>query len=194
MLGSPPRTSRSLFGAVTAVAAGFYVAVQVTMPVLNPSLDVMAAHPEDYANGPFGFVVNLSYAALAVALGVLAVILFPGVRPSALAPALLLPPAALCLALAVAPPSVARSGEAVSYAVLGLAVGPLAISLAMPRRVRAPWRADLWLAAAVLVAFAGLVAAPGSMGGLVNRVFDVLAGAYVALAGLVATRGRSSDG
>lgn len=173
-----------LAGATAAAAAGIYVAILVVDPLLNPRLDVLRVHPEDYAQGRYGLLVNAAYLALAIALVLVTLLLLAGWRWRGAAGALLLPPAVLCAALAVDPPNVARSGDWISLAVLGLALGPLAVSATLGGLFGARKRTALVLAALVLGAFVALMAAPEGVSGVVNRVFDVLAGAWVALAGL----------
>lgn len=169
---------------VAAGSATLYVASLLALPLLEPGFNVLTAHPEDYATGTYGGVVNLSYASLAVALISLVVLLMPVRRWAIAVPTLLVPPALLCAALAADPVAVARGGAVVSIPVLGLATAPLFSSLVLRARFR-PW--DRWVAgfgAAALVAFVGLVLAPDPITGAVNRAFDVLAGVWVAVAAL----------
>lgn len=171
-------------GRVAAALAGLYAAILIVDPMLNSRMDALSTHPEDYARASLGLLVNVSYLAFGIALSALAVALLSHRRLRAAPAVLLLPPSLLCVVLAAAPPEVARSGAWVSFAILGLAVAPLAVSLAN-RAVFGGWRPAL-LAVAVLVAaaFVALVAAPESVSGLVNRTFDVLAASWVAGAGL----------
>lgn len=168
--------------------AAVYVLVLVVLPFLEPQLDVRSAHPEDYATGGYGILVNLSYAALSLALFAIALALWPGRSWRALGPLLFVPPAILCAALAVSPIAVARSGTVVFVGILGLAVGPLVSSIALRDRFGRARGFVVWLGAAVLIGFIGLAAAPDSVGGAVNRVFDVLAGLWVAAAGFIPRR------
>lgn len=165
--------------------AAVYVLVLVVLPFLEPQLDVRTAHPEDYANGAYGILVNLSYGALSLALFAIAATLWPGRSWRAVGPLLFVPPAILCAELAVAPIAVARSGTVVFVGVLGLAVGPLFNSIALRDRFGRAHGLVIVLGAAVLAGFIGLASAPGSVGGAVNRVFDVLAGLWVVTAALI---------
>lgn len=162
-----------------------YVLVLVVLPFVEPQLDVRSAHPEDYANGAYGIVVNLSYGALSLALIAIVPVLWPGRSWSAVGPLLFVPPAILCAALAVAPIAVARSGTVVFVGVLGLAFGPLVNSIALRDRFGRARGLVVGLGVAVLAGFIGLAAAPDSIGGAVNRGFDVLAGLWVAAAAYV---------
>ena len=155
------------------LGGGFYVLALLAVPLLDSGREVLRAHPEDCARGPAGLLVNLGYAAFALALAATVMRFARGRRWPALAPALLLPPALLCLALAFDPVGLARAGTVVTLAILGLVAGPLATSLV----VRGRWLVAL--GAAVLAAFTLLVAAPEAVGGAVNRLFDVLAGLWV---------------
>jgi hypothetical protein len=176
---------------VAAGGAGLYVAALLALPVLEPGFNVLTAHPEDYATGSYGAVVNLSYVSFAVALISLVLSVMPVRRREIAVPILLVPPALLCAALAVDPVAVARGGTVVLIPILGLASAPLISSLVLRARFR-PW--DRWVVgfgAAVLVAFVGLVLAPDATTGAVNRAFDALAGLWVAVAAL-ALRGPQS--
>lgn len=186
--------ARRLLSITSGIAAIFYTATLVIVPLLNRDLNVMATHPEDYASGAFGVLVNASYAAFAVALATLAAALYPGRRMAALWPALLIVPALLCGALAFSPAAVARSGAWVSLAVAVLAVAPIAISLAMTRRLGARRRWAIALAAGVAVAFLCLAASPTAVSGLVNSVFDVMAGSWVAFVALASRPDRGAIG
>jgi hypothetical protein len=170
---------------VAISGAAVYVLVLVVLPFLEPHLDVRSAHPEDYANGAYGILVNLSYGALSLALLALVLALWPGRSWRAVGPLLFVPPAILCAALAVAPIAVAHSGTVVFVGILGLAVGPLVNSLVLRERFGRARGPLVGLGAAVLVGFIGLAAAPDSIGGAVNRGFDVLAGLWVGAGGYV---------
>lgn len=189
-----PGTTRWQGNASRVVAAGcaiVYVAALLVLPLLEPGFNALTAHPEDYATGSYGAVVNLSYASFAVALISLVASFMPFRRWAIAVPILLVPPALLCAALAVNPVAVARGGAVVLVPVLGLASAPLFSSLVLRARFR-PW--NRWVAgfgAAALVAFVGLVLAPEPVAGAVNRAFDVLAGVWVAVAAL-ALRARHS--
>lgn len=165
--------------------ATVYVLVLLVLPLLEPQLDVRSAHPEDYATGGYGLLVNVSYGALSLALFAIVPALWPGRSWRAVGPLLFVPPAILCAALAVAPIAVARSGTVVFAGILGLGVGPLVNSLALRDGFGRARGLILGLGAAVLVGFIGLAAAPDSVGGAVNRGFDVLAGLWVAAAGFL---------
>jgi hypothetical protein len=172
---------------VAAAAAAVYIVLLITIPLVEPGFDMLRAHPEDYAAGQYGVLVNVSYAAMAVALAALTAGLLPGGRWSRLALVLLAPPIALCVALAIDPMAVARQTVTL-YTVLGLAVGPLVVSLAFHERFRARGRWVVMLAVVVLVAFMGLAAAPAEVSGTVNRAFDVAAGLWVVVAALSGLR------
>ena len=167
---------------VATGGAAIYVLVLLVLPLLEPQLDVRSAHPEDYATGGFGILVNLSYGALSLALFAIALVLWPCRSWKAVAPLLFVPPAILCAALAVAPIAVARSGTVVFVGILGLAVGPLVNSIALRDSFGRARGLVVGLGVAVLVGFIGLAAAPDSVSGAVNRGIDVLAGVWVATA------------
>jgi hypothetical protein len=170
--------------AFAAGGAGLYVAALLALPLLEPGFNVLTAHPEDYATGSYGAAVNLSYAAFAVALIALVVAVMPVRRWALAVPILLVPPVLLCAALALDPVGVARGGDVVLIPILGLASAPLISSLLLRARFR-PWhRWVIGSGAVVLVAFVGLVLAPITVAGAVNRAFDVLAGLWVAVAAM----------
>jgi hypothetical protein len=173
---------RPALAVLAMVGAGLYVVVIVVMPLLDPNLDIKSAHPEDYAAGRLGMAVNLSYAALAVGLAALAGALLDVEWKAIVADLLLLLAAILCAALAIEPVGVARMGV-VLIPVVALAAAPLTTALLLGR-LFGRWKTGLTLLAAlVAVAFIALVVSPSSLGGIVNRVFDALAGAWVAAAG-----------
>jgi hypothetical protein len=64
--------------AAAVVGAAAYVLVLLALPFLQPGRDVMTAHPEDYAAGAYGSLVNLSYGAFSLALVAIALTLWPG--------------------------------------------------------------------------------------------------------------------
>lgn len=191
-----PGTTNWQENAAPVIAAGgatLYVAALLALPLLEPGFDVLATHPEDYATGSYGALVNLSYLSFAVALISLVVSLVPFRRWAIAVPALLVPPALLCAALAVDPVAVARAGAAVLIPILGLASAPFISALVLRDRFR-PW--DRWVVGfgvAVLVAFFGLALAPEAIGGAVNRAFDALAGFWVALAAVALVRPREGS-
>ena len=172
---------------IAAIAAVAYLLL-LTLPLLDTRFDVLTAHPEDYATVAYGVAVNASYLALAVALVAIVVPLAPFRRWSLVVPALLVPAALLCVALAFDPIAVARSSQWVLIPIVCLALAPAAAALSLRGRFGGWAPAVAGLGVAVLVAFAALALAPDSVGGLVNRVFDVLAGLWVALAAVAAGR------
>ena len=181
------RRVRDVVPSVAAVAAVAYLLL-LTVPLLDSRFDVFTAHPEDYATGASGAAVNASYLALAVALVALVVSLLPFRGWSIVVPVLLAPAALLCVALGADPIGVARSGQWVLIPIVGLALAPAPAALTLRDRFGLWTPALSGLGVAVLVAFAALAVAPDSAGGLVNRVFDFLAGMWVALAGVAAGR------
>lgn len=169
---------------VATAGAAMYVIALLALPILEPDLDVVSTHPEDYASGKYGILVNLSYGALGVALAAIVLALWPGASWKATTLALLVPPALLCAALTLAPVAVARSGTAVFIGVLGLATGPLVSSVVLRLRFGKSSPLVVALGAAVLVAFVLLAVTPEAIGGAVNRGFDALAGLWVVTAAL----------
>jgi hypothetical protein len=169
---------------VATGGAAAYVLVLLVLPFLEPQLDVVSTHPEDYAAGRYGILVNFSYGAFGLALAAIALALWPGRSWRAAGLMLLAPPAVLCAALTIAPVAVAGSGMVVFIAILGLALGPVVISIVLRDRFGSAYGLLVALGVAVLVAFVGLAAAPEAIGGAVNRGFDVLAGLWVAAAAL----------
>ena len=164
---------------LAAVAGALYVVLLIVIPLVEPQFDAWRSHPEDYAAGGYGALVNVSYAAMATALVSFSSGLAGKLGWKALALALLIPPALLCVALTVDPIGVASQATVVSLAILGLAAGPIAVSIAYRRSFGAARAAVVGLGALVAMAFVALAAAPESIGGAVNRVFDVLAGAWI---------------
>ena len=173
---------------LAALAGGLYVVLLIVIPLVEPQFDVWRSHPEDYAAGPYGALVNVSYAAMAAALVSFSSGLVGKVGWKALALALLVPPALLCVALTVDPIGVARQATVASLAILGLAVGPIAVSIVYRRRFGPGRVALIALGALVAGAFIALAVAPESVGGAVNRVFDVLAGAWIVAAAIATLR------
>ena len=174
-----------VWSTIAAIGAATYVVILAALPFLQPGFDVLRAHPEDYANGPVGLAVNASYVALAVALISFATSILP-VRGWAIAvPVLFLPAAALCVALAVDPISVAAGNPLWLLPIFGLAVAPMIGSLT-PHTVRR-WRpALIGIAAVVLLTFGGVLTVPDSIAGIVNRAFDVSVGLWILAAALAA--------
>ena len=175
---------------LAALAGALYVVLLIAIPLVEPEFDAWRSHPEDYAAGDYGALVNVSYAAMAVALVSLSSAFIIKSGWKALALALLAPPALLCVALAADPIGVARQATTASLAILGLAVGPIAVSIVFRRRFGPARVAVIGLGVLVAGAFIALSVAPESAGGAVNRVFDVLAGAWILVAA-VASRLRT---
>jgi hypothetical protein len=170
--------------AVAVAGAGAYVLLLLVLPFLQPGRNIMTAHPEDYAAGAYGNLVNLSYGAFGLALAAIALTLWPGRSWRAVGPLLLVPAAVLCAALALAPVTVARSGIVVLVGVLGLSSGPLISSIVLRHRFGGAYRLVACLGAAVLVGFVAVATSPDAVGGAVNRGFDALAGLWVFAAAL----------
>ena len=179
---------RQVLPVVAASGAGVFVIVLLALPLLDSGLNLLTAHPEDYARGAYGIAVNASYMALAVALAGLVLSLLP-VRGWAIAvPVLLVPAAVLCVALAVNPIAVAGGNALLLVPIFGLALGPLVGALSLRERFH-PWNgAIVGIGLAVAIAFAGLLVAPDSVGGAVNRAFDLLVGLWVVVAALAVRR------
>lgn len=175
-----------LWSAIAAVGAATYVAVLLVLPFLEPDFDVLRAHPEDYASGAIGLAVNVSYAALAVALVAFVMSVLPVKRWTIAVAALFLPPAVLCAALAVDPIGVAGGNPVWLLPVFCLALAPLIATLLLHDSLRRRRGALLAIAAAGLLTFAGVLTMPDAIGGIVNRAFDVSVGLWV----LVASRAR----
>lgn len=179
---------RQALPVVAVSGAGVYVTVLVALPLLDSGFDVLTTHPEDYARGTFGIAVNASYLALAIALVCLVLALLPVRRWAIAVPILLVPAAVLCGALAVNPIAVAGGSAWLLVPVFGLALGPLVGSLSLRERFH-PWEgAIVGVGLAVVIAFAGVLVAPDSVGGAVNRAFDVLVGLWIIVAALAVHR------
>ena len=173
---------------LAALGGALYVVLLIVIPLVEPQFDAWRSHPEDYAAGDYGALVNVSYAAMATALVSFSSALVGKLGWRALALALLMPPALLCVALTLDPIGVARQATVVSLAILGLAVGPIAVSIVYRRSFGAARVVVIGLGALVAMAFVALAAAPESMGGAVNRVFDVLAGAWIVVTAVATLR------
>ena len=167
---------------LAALAGGLYVVLLIVIPLVEPQFDVWRSHPEDYAAGHYGALVNVSYAAMAVALVSFSSGLVSKSGWKALALALLVPPALLCVALTVDPIGVARQATVTSLAILGLAVGPIAVSIVYLRSFSHARATVIGVGVLVAGAFIALAVGPESVGGAVNKVFDVLAGAWIVVA------------
>jgi len=169
------------------------VTVLLALPLLNSGFNVLTVHPEDYARGTYGIAVNVSYSALAVALACLVLSLLP-LRGWAIAvPVLLVPAAVLCVALAVNPMAVAGGNALLLIPIFGLALGPLVGALSLRQRFH-PWDgAIVGIGLAVVIAFAGVLVAPDSVGGAVNRAFDLLVGLWVVVAAVALRRWAGSQ-
>lgn len=173
---------------VAALAGALYVVLLIVIPLVEPEFDVWRSHPEDYAAGSFGALVNLSYAAMAIALVSPSSALLTQSGWKALALVLLVPPALLCVALTVDPIGVARQATVAPLAILGLGAGPVVVSIVYRRRFGQARVATIALGALVALSFVALALAPESLGGGVNRVFDVLAGAWIVVAAIAMFR------
>ena len=182
-----------LCSSIAAFGAAIYLAVLVTLPFVDRTFNALAAHPEDYATGTFGVVVNLSYIALAVALACFLMSVWP-VKGLGIAFAVVaVPPLILCTALAADPIGIARGGTVLLLPIVCLALVPLIGSIALKDRVGG-WRSMLaGLAVVVLVAFAGLVFAPNAVAGVVNRAFDVALGAWIVVAAIAVSISPRGD-
>lgn len=173
---------------LAAFAGALYVVLLIVIPLVEPQLDAWRSHPEDYAAGDYGALVNVSYAAMATALVSFSSALAGRGGWKALALALLVPPALLCVALTVDPIGVARQATVTSLAILGLAVGPISVSIVYRRNFGHARVPVIALGLLVAMAFVALAAAPESVGGAVNKVFDVLAGAWIVVAAVATLR------
>lgn len=177
-----PRTK--IWPAIAAAGAAAYVAVLAALPFVEPSFDVLRAHPEDYANGALGFAVNLSYLALAAALVFFVVSVLPVKGWAIAVPVLFLPPAVLCAALSVDPVGVAGGNPVWLVPIFALALGPVIGTLVLRDSLRR-WRpALIGIAVVVLLTFAGILTMPDAISGIVNRAFDVSVGLWIVVAAL----------
>ncbi len=160
---------------LVASGALAYLATLVVVPLANPSLDQVRLHPEDFASGTLGFLVSVGYVALAAAAIAAAVIaLRVGGVASWMGAACFLIAAAMCVANAIDPTLGARRSP-IEIGVFGLLVGPVLLAL------RLGDRALIVSAISIAIGFAALLAAPESVGGVVNRVMDALIGIWFAV-------------
>lgn len=176
------------FSAVSAAGAALYLAVIVSLPLLDRTFDVLRAHPEDYASGRYGLAVNFSYLALATGLVASMPLMARFGRPAIVVEMLVLPAAILCLALAVDPIGVAQGAQLSLLPIVGLAVAPLIASFSFNDRFGRWRRALTGLAVAVLITFLGLVLAPDSVTGIINRAFDSMVGIWLIVFAFAARR------
>lgn len=176
-------------GAAIALALGGAVvwsAALLAGPVLRPDLDLLTTHPETYARGPWGPVMRLGYAGIAVA-GWSAAFLARRYR----APAVLLAVfAAGALAIGVLPPT--DTGGPADQVFPYLQIAPLAF---LPAVAWISWRTRrrrlLALAVLTWLLFLPLMSGEPALGGIINRAADLAMGAWVgAFAGT--ERDRSS--
>lgn len=177
--------------AVAAFGAAVYVAVLVALPFVDPTFNVVTAHPEDYAAGRLGWAVNVSYLALAIALVCFVISALPVRRWAIAVPALVMPPTILCVALAVDPVGVAAGTQLLLLPIVCLAMVPLIASMTLRDRLGTWHRLLAGLAVVVLLAFAALIVAPDTVGGAVNRAFDVALGLWFVLAAIAVRRGAA---
>ncbi|HYM66171.1 MAG TPA: hypothetical protein VEW68_02660 [Patescibacteria group bacterium] len=190
-MGTGISLRRQVLPAAAASGAAVYMAVLLVLPIVDAARNVLTAHPEDYASGPYGLAVNLSYLALAAALASFTVAIWPVSGWAIAMPVLLIPAAVMCAALAVDPIGVAGGSALWLLPIFGLASAPLAGSLSLRGRFGRFSGALLAIAAAVLIAFVALMLAPESIGGAVNRTFDLLLGLWIAIAALALRRGST---
>lgn len=173
-------SARQRVGRSVALAgAAAYAVLLVTVPLVDRAFNALSAHPEDYASGSYGLVVNVSYLALGLALFGLTLALSPFRRWAIALPVLLLPAAILCVALAVDPIAVARGNPLWILPIFGLAVAPVIASFTLRDRFDGRHRASSAIAVVVLISFIGLVITPSPIGGIVNRVFDLTVALWV---------------
>lgn len=154
-----------------AVAGGtVYLVTLVAAPLVDRAIDVQRAYPEDYAFGPAGVLVRLGYAAVALMVLAIAMLLArEGGAGRLVAAALLVAGATMSFVLAAAPQQV--SGGVLLLGVLCLVAAPLVSSIAERRRLG---RIAFALGVLVTVAFVALAVAPKDVAGLTNRAWDVL--------------------
>lgn len=163
---------RRVASPLAIAGASVYLVTLLAAPLLDRSIDVLTAYPEDYAAGPAGPVVRLGY--LAVALMAFAIAASLDQRwVSRIAAAFLAAGSVASLALAVAPQRV--TGGVLAAAVLCLVAAPLLVSLGTRRE-----RSGALVAFGVIVTFAfvALAVAPDDIAGITNRAWDVMLGAW----------------
>jgi len=167
-----------LLALAVAAAGGAYVLTLLAAPLVDRSIDILRAHPEDYAGGPAQTLVVAGYWSVALMALLIAAALVAGDWRDRLASALLLAGALTSVSLAIVPVPV--TGGVLLIGVLGFAVAPAALALAHAsgaRTVRV-------LGAAVFLLFLALVFAPAGVAGLTNRLFDIALGSWGLALGL----------
>jgi hypothetical protein len=171
---------------VVVAASAWYVVTLVAAPFIDRSIDVLRAHPEDYVHGPAGALVIAGYWSVALMALLIAGTLVAGDWRDRLASVLLLAGALTSISLAIAPAPV--TGGPLLVGVLGLAIAPPLLALA---HAHGPW-IERALGIGVLALFLALVFAPGEVGGVVNRAFDIVLGAWGAAIGVHHYRERAT--
>jgi hypothetical protein len=159
------------------------------VPLSDPGFDLRRAHPEDSAFGPAGALVVLGYLSGGVAwLAVAAVLAWAGGWAVRLGAILLTAGGATSLALAIDPRPV--TGGLLAAGLLGLAIGPLAVSVALGDRLGRPRAPLVGLGIAVGLGFGALALSPHELAGLVNRSWDVLLATWQVALGFAVARLR----
>ena len=157
---------------LAAGGAALYVATLVVVPLLNLDRDVLRLHPEDLYDANGGFLVIAGWLVFAVALAATAYLAWRRRGIAMRIAALCFVVAALVSVANAIDPTLGIRGSPIELGIFGLAIGPLVASFASrPVALRV-------LAVAAALAFAGIVFETAPVGGMVNRVFDALAGIW----------------
>jgi len=155
----------------------------VVVPLANPLLDALRLHPEDFAAATLGPLVNAGYVALAGALAGVASILAGRRGARAWIAAGLFGLAGVVSVANALDPTLGTRRSPVEIGIVGLALGPLVVSLGSGPRALGV------LAVAQAAGFVALLGAPDAVGGMVNRLWDGLAALWIVVFALSAERG-----
>ncbi len=175
---SDPARTRSAWPVATRLALGgvaLWSAALILGPVVRPDLDLVTSHPEDYARGPWGFLMRLGYAGIAVAAGAASYL----ARRFRVSSVLLAVFAVGALGIGIMPPT---GGDGLADQVFPyLQYAPLAF---FPAIARISWRVRRRPLPALAVLswalFLPLVIGDPPGSGLLNRAADLALGAWIA--------------
>jgi hypothetical protein len=154
-----------------AIGGATYLVTLLAVALIDRETDLLRTHPEDYATGVAGALVNVGYVAVALmALAIAASLVREGRWLSVIAAALLAGGGVTSLVLATAPQEV--TGGPLLVGVLALALSPLLVSIGADGRL-----SPVAVALGVIVTLgfvAYILLSPRELAGIANRSWDAL--------------------